>query len=419
MTKQEFIKGLAITLMMAACTTEREGDAPSPVVCPVAGIELTRAEKDLVLSNNDFAFNLLRQATAIDETGTPQERTLVLSPFSITSVLGMLNNGAAGQTQQQINKVLGFTDVSQANLFCQKLMLQAPRLDDKTHIAIANNIYVNKGYQLKPAFLQTAQSYYQAQPTTLDFHDAHTIDIINQWAQDHTEDMISKVVDEDSFEPDAISYMLNATYFKGEWARKFNADMTREEPFYSELDNKIVRRVPMMQQEGTFGYTQSDDYQLLQMPFGNGLFAMTFILPREGKTLHDVKSSIGGGWWQELRKRLISGKVQVKIPRFEISTVIDLVQLMSDLGMPLAFTEAAEFPNLCQQPAFIGKMNQCARIKVNEQGAEAAAVTTVPIICTSFLGTAFVANRPFLYVISEQSTGTILFIGQYTGVEEE
>jgi serpin B len=92
---------------------------------------------------------------------------------------------------------------------------------------------------------------------------------------------------------------------------------------------------------------------------------------------------------------------------------------MSDLGMPLAFTEAAEFPDLCQQPAFIGKMNQCARIKVNEQGAEAAAVTTVPIICTSFLGTAFVANRPFLYVISEQSTGTILFIGQYTGVEEE
>ncbi|MBQ9656800.1 MAG: serpin family protein [Prevotella sp.] len=419
MTKQEFMKGLAVILMMAACTTEKNSDDPKPVVCPVAGIELTRGEKDLVLSNNDFAFNLLRQATVIDEAGSGQERTLMLSPFSITTVLSMLSNGAAGLTQQQINQVLGFTDVSQANVFCQKLMQQAPRLDEKTRIAIANNIYVNKGIQLKPAFLQTAQSYYMAQPTTLDFRDAKTMDIINQWAKDKTEGMISEVVNEKSFEPDAISYMLNATYFKGEWARKFNADMTREEPFYSELDNKTVRQVPMMQQEGTFSYTQSDDYQLLQMPFGNGLYAMTFILPREGNTLNGVKWSISGSWWQELPKQMMSRKVQVRIPRFEISTNIDLVQLMSDLGMPLAFTEAAEFPDLCQQPAFIGKMNQCARIKVNEQGAEAAAVTTVTGMPTSVMGTAFVANRPFLYVISEQSTGTILFIGQYTGIEKK
>lgn len=413
------MKGLAVTLMMAACTTEKNSDDPKPVVCPVAGIELTRGEKDLVLSNNDFAFNLLRQATVIDEAGSGQERTLVLSPFSITTVLSMLNNGAVGLTQQQINQVLGFTDVSQANVFCQKLMRQAPRLDEKTRIAIANNIYVNKGYQLKPDFLQTAQSYYMAQPTTLDFHDAKTMDIINQWAKDKTEGMISEVVNEKSFEPDAISYMLNATYFKGEWARKFNADMTHEEPFYSEIDNKTVRQVSMMQQEGTFSYTQSDDYQLLQMPFGNGLYAMTFILPREGNTLNDVKWGISGSWWQELPKQMMSRKVQVRIPRFEISTNIDLVQLMSNLGMPLAFTEAAEFPDLCQQPAFIGKMNQCARIKVNEQGAEAAAVTTVTGMPTSVMGTAFVANRPFLYVISEQSTGTILFIGQYTGIEKK
>ena len=380
-------------------------------------IRLTAGQQQLVNQSNDFAFNLFRRATQQGPAGpcltAPQ--SIILSPISITYALGMLNNGAAGETQQQINQVLGFgeTGADGINEFCKKMLTEAPQLDKLTKVMIANTLYVNKDYHLLPSFVQKANDYYDAQPETRDFADGKTLDVINQWASDHTGHMINQVMSEYEFNPDAVSYLLNATYFKGAWAEKFNKNDTRYEDFYGR-----EQKVPMMHQEHQFNYSENELCQALQLPYGNNAYAMTILLPREGKTVGEVLQTLTAESWERYRW-MNDAIVDVKLPRFESQSNVNLVGIMSDLGMPRAFTDSAEFPNFCNVPTFIGMMKQVARIKLDEEGTEAAAVTVIGMETTALPSEPqrvnFHANRPFLYVISERSTGTIFFIGQYLG----
>lgn len=375
-------------------------------------ISLTRGEEELVMSNNDFAFNLFRQA----DIGN---KSAILSPISITYALGMLNNGAAGETQAQINKVLGFgeTGADGINAFCRKMLTEAPNLDKLTKVMIANTIYMNKGYELKSDFITKAKTFYDAEPETRDFADGQTRDVINKWGNDHTEGMIPEVLKEGEFDPSAVSYLLNAIYFKGAWAEKFDKDNTKDETFkgYS-----AETQVPMMHQEHEFNYTETDDCQALCLPYGNGAYRMTILLPKEGKTVNDVLKTLTAESW--LRYLWMGSAVaDVKLPRFESKTDLGLVEIMTALGMPDAFDDRlANFQNFCNVPTYISMMKQVAKIKLNEEGTEAAAVTVIGVECTS-MGPSepqhvqFHATRPFLYVISEQSTGAIFFIGQYMG----
>ena len=375
-------------------------------------ISLTRGEEELVMSNNDFAFNLFRQA----DIGN---KSAILSPISITYALGMLNNGAAGETQAQINKVLGFgeTGADGINAFCRKMLTEAPNLDKLTKVMIANTIYMNKGYELKSDFINKAKTFYDAEPETRDFADGQTRDVINKWGNDHTEGMIPEVLKEGEFDPSAVSYLLNAIYFKGAWAEKFDKDNTKDETFkgYS-----AETQVPMMHQEHEFNYTETDDCQALCLPYGNGAYRMTILLPKVGKTINDVLKNLTAESWERYQF-MDRAYVDLKLPRFESTTDVGLNDIMSALGMPRAFDPyLAEFPNFCNVPTFIGMMKQVAKIKLNEEGTEAAAVTVIGEYVSAIEPSEpqhvqFFANRPFLYVISEQSTGAIFFIGQYMG----
>lgn len=376
-------------------------------------IDLTRAEQELVTANNDFAFNLFRFAE-------PNKST-ILSPISITYALGMLNNGAAGETQAQINNVLGFgeTGADGINAFCRKMLTEAPYLDKLTKVMIANTIYMNKGYQLKSDFVAKAKDYYDAEPETRDFYDGQTMDVINQWGSDHTEKMIEKVLDKDEFDPSAVSYLLNAIYFKGAWAEKFDKTNTKDEAFRKE-DNQEVQ-VPMMHQEHEFNYTEDEDCQALCLPYGNNAYRMTILLPKEGRTVYSLTQKLSAKTWQRFQWMGSTALVDVKLPRFESKTDVDLKPIMTALGMPNAFDSSlAEFPNFCNVPTYIDLMKQVARIKLSEEGTEAAAVTVIGMDKSTGLPQEpkrvnFHATSPFIYVISEQSTGAIFFIGQYMG----
>ena len=356
----------------------------------------------------------------------------ILSPISIIYALGMLNNGATGETQQQINKVLGFADTGAEgiNAFCRKMLSRAVCLDPDTKLNIANNIYFNssKGLTLNPVFLQLAKENYEAEPDIRDFHDGLTMDVINQWCSDHTEKMIEKVLNEGSFNPSAVSYLLNAIYFKGNWETKFEEENTVEEPFGEPVDfgqyGDLRPIVPMMHQTGSYLYWENDLCQAVMLPYGNESFVINILLPREGKRICDVLESLtASSWTEQYVWRGESAIVDLKLPRFEADTDINLKGIMSRLGMPKAFTNAAEFPNFCDTETFIGMMKQVAKIKVNESGTEAAAVTIIGMDY-SYAGpepepryVTFHATRPFLYVIRDQTSGAILFIGQYTGIE--
>ena len=388
-------------------------------------IDLTRAEQELVTANNDFAFNLFRKAGPRMTNGaagpcfTEPNKSTILSPISITYALGMLNNGAAGETQAQINKVLGFgeTGADGINAFCKKMLTEAPKLDKLTKVMIANTIYMNQGYQLKPDFVTKAKDYYDAEPESRNFADGKTMDVINQWASDHTEKMIDKVLDNDEFDPTAVSYLLNAIYFKGAWAEKFDKANTKDEAFINENNQEV--QVPMMHQEHEFNYTEDEDCQALCLPYGNNAYRMTILLPKEGRTVYSLAQKLTTQTWQRYQW-MGTAIVDVKLPRFESKTNVDLKPVMMALGMPNAFSDyLAEFPHFCNVPTYIGLMKQVARIKLSEEGTEAAAVTVIGMYEKAMpqepKHVNFHATHPFIYIISEQSTGAIFFIGQYMG----
>ena len=409
------VKWMAISIMMAivtvGCESSNNSMEPTPTE-PVTSednqrqdIILNSAQTEMVNESNDFAFNLFRQVSS--------EKSEIVSPISITYALGMLNNGAAGETQAQINKVLGFstTDADGINEFCKKMLAEAPKLDKQTKVMIANNIYFNsdKGYELKPDFVSKAKLYYEADVENRSFTDGQTMNAINQWANDHTEKMINKVLDESSFDPDAVSYLLNAIYFKGSWSEKFETSATTDETFHGYTAEKTV---PMMYQNNTFKYTETDDCQALRLSYGNKAYSMTILLPKEGKNIGDVLTTLTAKTWNTYQM------IDVKLPRFESKSDIRLNKIMATLGMPNAFNaDLAEFPNFCSaDDTYIGLMKQVAKINLNEEGTEAAAVTVIGLKNEAATAPIFFnATRPFLYVISEQSTGAIFFIGQYMG----
>lgn len=367
-------------------------------------IQLSDVERKLVESNNDFAFRLFRE--------TRDEGSMLLSPLSITFALGMQNNGAAGQTQQEICNVLGFGEAGDGaiNNFCRKMLSESGVLDKATKAAIANTVFVNEGqgYQLQDGFVKLANDYYDAQPETRNFADGETMDVINQWASDHTMGMIKNLLDANSFDPEAVSYLLNAIYFKGAWAHKFDPNNTVEKPFNG------GDAEPMMQQTEDFLYGEDDVCQSVCLPYGNGAYEMTVLLPREGKTVANVLARMSGANWRPSFSQCL---VELSLPRFETETDKRLDNVMAALGMPTAFNPyLAEFPAFCNVPVYIGMMKQKAKIKLDEEGTEAAAVTVIEDVATSIPECyTFCADRPFLYVISEQSTGAIFFIGQFMG----
>ena len=391
---------LFLTIVTYSFSTYAEGTEPK---C----IDLTDSERQLVASNNDFAFNLFREARG--------EESSIMSPLSITYALGMMNNGAAGQTQQEINEVLGFGDAGAdaINAFCRKLLTEAPTLDETTAAEIANTVFVNSGqnFYLQQGFIDKANAFYDAEPQALNFYDVkNAVDVINGWAGDHTHGMIPELFKRDSFNADAASYLINALYFKGVWTNKFDKEFTREEPFNG------GQTVPMMHQWNLFEYMENDLYQAIRLPYGNEAFRMTVFLPREGKTIADVLSDMNGSNWES--DNFSSYAVDLKLPRIQTGLKIQLKDIMKELGMSTAFNpELAEFPYFGTLPLFISDMFQKAVIDLNEDGTEAAAVTIIESTGSSGMSkfATFYASRPFFYTISERSTGAIFFIGQYLG----
>ena len=417
---------MTVTVVVGCTSDDVTMQEPQPVENPTGNdtilsnedneykyIELTRGEQQLVSHNNEFAFNLFRKLAE-------EEQSVIVSPISITYALGMLNNGAAGETLAQINKVLGFgeTGADGINSFCHKMLTEAPNLDKLTKVMIANTIYMNKDYVLKTDFVSKAKQFYDAEPETRDFHYGQTRNVINKWGSDHTMGMIPEVLKESEFNPGAVSYLLNAIYFKGAWAEKFDKADTKDEEFQTGTGKKLV---PMMHQEHEFYYTEDEYCQALQLPYGNGAYNITLLLPKEGKTVDDLLGKLTAETWQRYRWMGGTATVDVKLPRFESKSDIDLRDIMTKLGMPNAFDEdLAEFPNFCNVPTFIGMMKQVAKIKLNEEGTEAAAITVIGMLDAMAepqepQRVNVHANRPFLYVISEQSTGAIFFIGKYVG----
>ena len=372
---------------------------------------LSDAQRDIIENNNAFALNLFGQMKDFDSK--------VVSPMSVSYLMGMLANGADGQTRQEIMKAIGCEKVSLRDLneFYQMLITHANHFDKATTINIADYIALNCPYQLKDGFASTMQNYYKAGVESLDFSKASTLKRINRWCSDHTDGMIPKIIEQ--VDADAVSYIMNAIYFNGTWTDKFDTRQTKLENFQSYT--RDIKKTQMMHRDGKYQYMDNADFAAVNLPYGNGSYSMTVILPNRGKSIDEVMAGLDAKKVGELRRSMDECVVDLKLPRFTISQETSLNDIISKLGAPTMFTSGADFSNFASGNLSISKMLQKAKIEVSEEGTKASAVTMAMVAMTALRPeprkVEFHANRPFIYMITEHSTGAILFMGQYAGSE--
>ena len=371
---------------------------------------LSDAQRQLVSQNNQFALKLFGQ---VSDMGSK-----VVSPMSVTYLMAMLANGADGATKQEILKTIGVEDMpmEEMNAFYHYLMELFQKEDPSTTLNVANYIAVNKNYKLKTPFVATMQDSYQAGVESLDFQKNSTLDHINGWCKKQTNGMIPSIIKE--MDASAVSYIMNAIYFNGTWKDKFDKNDTKLERFQGYT--RDVKRAQMMHRSDEYNYFSNDTYSAVEMPYGNGAFSMTVLLPNADKSIDEMLKQLTVDGLQEMRNRKMENcVVDLKLPRFTTALSLPLNDVISKLGAPTMFTSSADFSQLADGNLTISKMLQKAKIEVSEEGTKAAAVTMGMVAMTALAPqprhVEFYANRPFMYMITERSTGAILFMGQFTG----
>lgn len=388
-------------------------------------VELTQEQREYVTKNTDFSFNLFKTVSQMPEG----QKSSILSPISVTYVLGMLNDGATGNTAKEITSVMGFGEdnAKGVNEFCKKLIEEVPKTDPSVTLEIANAVISNKSrnIELESAYLSDMKKYYGAEVYNLDFSKkVEALKNINGWCNSKTNGMIPEILNESELKADALLLFMNAIYFKATWTEKFDTKDTKSKSFM--MENGQEKLLHMMHRMAEAQYSENEFCQMLNLPYGSGdMWSMKVLLPKEGKSVDDVINSLNSESWNELRYNTWHPVVDIDIPRFSTSFETDLIKPLTEMGAPSMFTPfEAEFPNISsnfKKDLYVGLMKQKAAIEVNEEGTKASAVTVASM---EFLegpdpnhpmNVDFHANRPFVYVIQEASTGVIFFLGTYRG----
>lgn len=375
---------------------------------------LSDEQRQAVTATNNFALNLYRTQRGMDSK--------VVSPLSVAYLMGMLANGADGNTKTEIMNSLCMDGKSlkTVNETYKSIINMAARFDRQTQINIANCIAVNKQIALKLGYTTDVKALYDAQVESMDFASKKALAAINGWCSKQTDGMIPKIIDQ--LDPSAAAVLMNAIYFNGTWASKFEKNETKTENFRGYT--RDIKKVPMMHQENKFMYTENSDYAAVSLPYGNGAFSMTVILPAEGKSVGDIAASLTAESYTKMLQGMDKCKVDLKLPRFSTTTETQLNKPIAELGAPSIFQASlANFSKMSDASLFVSTMLQKAKIEVGEEGTKAAAVTAGIVMMTSLQPdeprrVVFHADRPFIYLITERTTGAIFFIGQYTGDAE-
>ena len=379
---------------------------------PYKPLELSSKSAEILQKGHSFSLEFL------DRVDSSVRTNYVVSPLSMQFLLGMVLNGANGETADEICTVLGYGrgEKEAVNDYCYSLLSQLPQMDKKTNLGIANALFADKSLPVLSSYKTAVSKYYRPEIANLDFSDRrNSLNTINRWCSDNTGGMIDNMLDD--FASNVSLYLFNALYFKGIWSDKFDKSATAGEIFTYESGRKD--RIPMMKQNEEHTYTENEVFQAVSLAYGNSAFSMTVLLPKQGYGTSDVISFLKEIGWDEFRYSLHSSEVDLWLPKFEISYKLEAAKLLSEMGMPLAFEGGkADFSALSERPLFLQFVNQHAVIRVDEEGTEAAAITEggfgemapPPIPSATFH-----ADHPFLYLISERGTGAILFAGKFCG----
>ena len=370
--------------------------------------------RDVIEANNRFAINLYSQYKS-------EEGNIFFSPFSISTAMAMVYEGAEGKTAKEIKSVFGFPkyDNSRRNQYSD-LLSEINKKDKEYALKTANALWAEQDFHFLDEYLTTVEKYYGGKTTNLDFKNEPEASrlIINNWVEDKTNNKIKDLFPEGSIHPLTRLVLTNAIYFKAKWLIQFDADKTSDEYFRVNPDKSI--KVPMMQptsQKSTFNYTQNKDLQILEMPYAGEDLSMLILLPLDDD-IEALENSFTIEKLTEWKKSLRKRRVKIYISKFKFKTKYFMKNTLSNLGMPTAFTNSADFSGMTgTKDLKIDKVIHQAFIEVNEEGTEAAAATGVIMYMTSFRKQkhptpVFKADHPFIFIIQQNETGNILFMGR-------
>lgn len=398
----------AILMANAACDKNEPQNTEENVRQDIA---LTKAQSELSSKSNDFTFDFMK----ILATKEDKNENLFASPFSLQTVLAMTAEGAVGDTKTEMLDALKLSGYSEEEIagYFRTLIPALEGVDNTTVMEIANSFWSKQSINIKEDYAAKLKADYYAECKTLDFDGKAAAAAVNGWCGAKTHGMINKIVDE--IPVDQMVALINAIYFKGEWKDKFNEKNSFDDNF-SNHDGS-TKKVTLMSKGTNTRVFVGKNASALSLPYGNGAYSMTVILPAEGVDVNDVLAGLDAESWKNYRHGGDRYDVSLYLPKFETEyTAADIcIKTLDDMGMKKAFTRSADFTGISDTRVFIDQVIHKAKVKVNEEGTEAAAISYVGMRLTSAAAPQphieFKVDRPFIYAISEVSTGAIVFVG--------
>ena len=371
-------------------------------------LKMSASEQEMVQECNDFSFNLLAQAA-----NSENQENIILSPLSASMLLGMLMNGADGETLAQIRQVTGFEDaapIEEINAYYRQLIDVLPALDTETTVRLANGIWVREDFPVIPEFIQACKQSFDAEAKNVPtFVDDKVLNEINRFAAQHTNNLIKQVIDPSMVDDNTVMALVNALYFKAKWQDKFKKSETRPQVFTT-LSGKQIQ-TDMLHRTGDMRYGEDKDYQLLELPYKGGKYCADIILPAKDIDVRRWVEDLDTKRWQQMLNGTSYPEVELALPKFALKYNRQLNDDLSALGMTDAFGAKADFSSLSKRETYVDLIHQYTFMQVDEEGTEAAAVTigVVGEKAADFSQKRFIADRPFVLLVREKDYGTILF----------
>lgn len=396
-----YISFVIIPFLFAFCSDNPVTESPKEIR------DLTPLEKTVVEKSNNFAFKIFREINK----QTPGENVFI-SPLSLYMALGMTYNGADSETKEAMADVLDVKDLTdiQFNETVKTIIELLINLDPSVVMKIANSIWIKENFPVEDDFIATNQNYFNASVRRLNFSDPSSANIINNWVKENTAGYIEKVIE--NIPPQMVMYLINAIFFDAKWKYQFDKNLTYDADFT--LPDGSVTNCKMMKQEKLFSVQFNDNFSAVDLPYGNAGFSMTILLPQENQGINSFINSITPGNWIDWMQSFNEANVVIGKPKYKFEyEVEDLKEALSQIGMEISFDPyRADFTRINKDGGlYIDEAIHKTYIEVDEEGTKAAAVTSIGVGLVS-LPPAIILDRPFLFVIRENKSGTILFMGK-------
>ncbi len=360
---------------------------------------------------NAFAFDIFR------EVHEGNEGNLFISPYSIFTALAMTYEGARGETADEMATVLSVEQDNESfHAYMKNLYEVLNTKNEEYNISTANALWVKENLQLLEVYLNVIREYYGGDATEVDYSNpTEAAAIINQWVENQTNGLIKDLITADAISPLTALILTNAIYFKGIWKNQFDPVNTTNRTFEISAGTSVeILTMSLIDTEDVFNYAETDDLQILELPYAGDDISMIILLPKNND-LSSTIDTIDSDMFSEWTESMVETKVDIYLPKFKVETSYTLKNYLIELGMNIPFTSAADFSGITGgKDLFISQVIHKAFIDVNEEGTEAAAATAVIMVLTSNGGSSrivFNCNHPFIYLIQHKQTETILFMG--------